>query len=788
MKKRHLFLLIILQSLISTNVILAQKTHTISGYVSDVSTSEKLISATVYEKGEYVGTTTNLYGFYSLTLEKGIYNIICSFVGYQSFTVNLNLTKDTTINIKLESSITLSEVVISAENNVIMPHKVNRMSTINVSMDKVKSLPVLLGEQDLIKTIQLLPGVQSGSEGSSGLYVRGGGPDQNLILLDGVPIYNVSHLFGFFSVFNADAINNVELIKGGFPARYGGRLSSVLDIRMKEGNMNKFHGEGSVGLLSSKFSFEGPVIKDKTSFVVSARRTYIDVLTQPLIKLQESDMTAGYFFHDINAKINHKFSEKSRLYYSFYTGKDKFYMRYKDKWTESGTTYENIVKEHIRWGNFISALRWNYMFSPKLFSNSTITYSQYKFDAMMNNTEKASDNSGTTKENYRASYISQINDITAKIDFDYVPNPNHYIKFGAGDIYHTFNPEAIQFKYETDVDDNDTTFGSNKEYAHEVYAYFEDDIKISDGIKINPGIYMSGFILGDKFYYSVEPRFCGRILVGEKNSIKASYAYMTQYLHLLTNPAIGLPTDLWVPTTNKIEPEHSHQVALGYSRELTHNIALSTETYYKTMSNLIEYKDGASFFGNNENWEEKINVGKGWSYGAEILLEKKFGKTSGWIGYTLSWTERQFDDINFGEKFPYRYDRRHDIGIAITHDIKDNLDIGLVWVYGTGAAVSLGLEVFKPYRSVFPNNTDQTIEYIEHRNNYRMPSYHRLDLGINYHKKKKWGEATWSFGVYNIYNRKNPFFLYFSYDNGDKVLKQISIFPLIPSVSYNFKF
>ncbi len=770
------------------NKVEAQKTYTISGIVSDSISGEKLIGASFYEIQKFKGTTTNLYGFYSLTLPEGEYVFRCSFVGYQAYSDTIILNKNIDLNIQLKASINLKEVVISAENSQ-KQYEINKMSSIQLDLEKLKALPVLLGETDLIKTIQLLPGVQSGSEGSSGLYVRGGGPDQNLILLDGVPVYNASHLFGFFSVFNSDAIQSVELVKGGFPARYGGRLSSVLDIRMKEGNMKEFHGNGSIGLISSKLCLEGPIVKDKTSFMLSGRRTYLDLLMQPIIRSNIDDVgKTGYFFYDINAKINHKFSDKSHLYYSLYQGNDKFYMQYTDKYVSSGTDYENTSKNHIRWGNIISALRWNYRLNPKMFSNTTITYSRYKFDVLEEFVEKETTAGNTEEINFQAKFFSQINDFSTKIDFDFLPTPDHFIKFGAGYTYHVFNPEAVQFKLDDNTTALDTTFGASKEYANEIWMYFEDDIKINDKIKINPGIYTSAFILGSKTYFSLEPRFSSRILLGKSNSIKLSYARMTQYLHLLTNPTIGLPTDLWLPTTQNIEPEKSHQIALGYAQNLYKDFDISVEAYYKLMENLIEYEDGASFFGNTENWESKVEIGKGWSYGLEVLLEKRLGKTSGWIGYTLSWTERKFENINFGEKFPYRYDRRHDIGLAITHKFNENVDIGLVWVYGTGNAFTLGLETYLPYHSVFIDNYPNPITHIENRNNYRMPAYHRLDFGVNIHKERKWGKSSWSFGVYNLYNRKNPFFLYFSYNNNHKVLKQISIFPLIPSVSYQFKF
>ena len=674
----------------------------------------------------------------------------------------------------------------------------SQMSTVDISMEKVKSLPVLLGEQDIMKTIQLLPGVQSGSEGSSGLYVRGGGPDQNLILLDGVPVYNASHLFGFFSVFNADAINSVQLIKGGFPARYGGRLSSVIDIRMKEGNNKEFHGEGSIGLISSKLSLEGPIIKDKTSFIVSARRTYIDLLARPLIKAAArstgSEGTGGYYFYDVNAKVNHKINESNRIYLSGYFGDDRFYANTKETYLNNGV--ENIYdsENSLNWGNVITALRWNSIINDKLFSNTTLRYSRYRFNVGFSEKTTETSSSGTKENEFSFNYFSGIEDWSGNVDFDFVPNPNHYIKFGIGNTYHTFRPGVNQFKSNEGTSAIDTTFGSSNLFAHEANVYIEDDLKVGELLKFNIGLHASAFLMNKKTYYSLQPRFSGRYLLDETMSLKASYARMTQFLHLLTNTSIGLPTDLWVPATDKIAPQTSDQIAIGVAKTVKKQYEVSLEGYYKWMNNLIEYKDGASFFGSETDWQDKVESGKGWSYGGELLIEKKQGKTTGWIGYTLSWTNRQFEEINFGEVFPYKYDRRHDIGIAVTHKFdkyKDRkgrdkwIDVGMVFVYGTGNATTLGLE---RYRSNDNGFFGSEVVHIDGRNNYRMPNYHRLDLGVNIHTKKKRGERTWSFGVYNAYSRQNPFFLFFGYENNQRVLKQISLFPVLPSFSYNFKF
>lgn len=776
---------------------LQSQNATLSGYIQDLDTGEPLIGASVFDTRSGKGAISNAYGFYSLTLPADSVVLRSSYVGYQAMEFRLLLKENKDFAINLKSNLELEVVEITASDLERIEEQ-SQMSAIDVSMEKVKSLPVLLGEKDILKTIQLLPGVQSGSEGSSGIYVRGGGQDQNLILLDGVPIYNASHLFGFFSVFNADAINSVRLIKGGFPARYGGRLSSVLDIRMKEGNMKKFHAEGSVGIVASKLTIEGPIIKDKTSFIVSGRRTYVDLLAKPFIALanrnQPSTVNGGYYFWDLNAKINHKFSQSSRLFASGYFGRDRFFASTSDNFSDDDDDrIEETTDNSLKWGNAIMALRWNKIISPKLFVNVTGTYSRYKFDVGFDIRSKITNQDSVREERIFAEYLSGIQDLGAKFDFDYHPSANHAIKFGGGNTYHTFTPGVNQFQIsETGNTPIDTTFGSNQQFAHEHWVYLEDDWKISNRIKVNAGLHFSGFLVRDKWYSSLQPRVSARFLLDEKSSIKASYARMTQFLHLLANPSIGLPTDLWVPVTEQIRPQESDQVAIGYARSFPEGFQLTVEAYYKDMRNMIDYREGTSFIGTAQDWQEKVVVGRGNSYGGEVLIERKLGKTTGWIGYTLSWTNRQYDDLNFGEWFPYRYDRRHDIGIAITHKFNEKVDIGAVWVYGTGNAVTLGQERYLGLGQLSGPSIFEGLEEIEHigtRNNYRMPSYHRFDIGVNLHKQLKKYKRTWSFGLYNAYSRQNPFFLYFGYDlQNNRKLYQISLFPVIPSVSYSFKF
>lgn len=760
----------------------AQK-HTISGSIKDATSGENLIGANIYNITTQQGTTANNYGFYSITLPRDSVHLRVSYVGYENQVVTFLLAKDTTINFELANGSTLKEIVISGtvEDQI---QETTRMGTIDVPLEQIKAMPALLGEVDVLKVLQLLPGVQSGAEGSSGLYVRGGGPEQNLILLDGVPVYNASHLFGFVSVFNADAINHVELVKGGFPARYGGRLSSVIDIRMKEGNTNKLQGEGSVGLVASRITIEGPITKDKTSFIVSARRTYIDVLATPLIKAaSRGEVTAGYFFYDLNAKVNHRFDDKNTLYLSVYTGDDNAYARSQYDYGSTAGKEEFSLK----WGNITTALRWNAIINKKLFSNVTATYSRYRFGVFGDDSETVTDSGDLQTDYFHTSYISGIRDFAFKTDFDFIPSPSHYIRFGIQAIDHLFTPGVLSF-HSTEV--ADTTLGARRTYAQEYSAYAEDDFMISPNLKVNAGIHASAFEVDGRLYHSVQPRLSARYLLSRDLSLKASYAQMAQYIHLLTNVGIGLPTDLWVPATARIGPEHSYITSAGFAFDLNNTYEITLEGYYKEMEGLIEYKDGASYTNIESDWQEKVETGKGESHGAELFLQKKTGTLSGWIGYTLSWTNRTFENINAGKTFPYRYDRRHDVEIALAYDWKENRKFALTWVYGSGAAVTLPESSYAKYQddpSAYVHQED--IQYYNGRNGYRMRAYHRLDLSYTTTKKKKWGERSWVIGVYNVYSRRNPFFLDIGYDEQrNKKFFQYSLFPIIPSIAYRFKF
>jgi hypothetical protein len=786
--------------------------YTVSGYLKDSLSTEALIGAAIYNQVNKLGTATNQYGFYSLTLPAGNVELVFSYVGYGSSTQKFNLQKDTIINISLSSTEYLDEVEIVATKTASI-QETTQMSAVNIPVSQIKSIPAFLGEVDVLKVLQLIPGIQSGSEGSSGLYVRGGGPDQNLMLLDGVPLYNVSHLFGFFSVFNADAINNVEIFKGGFPSYYGGRISSVVDINMKEGNMQKFHGEGSIGLVSSKLTLEGPVIKDKTSFIVSARRTYIDLLLKPIIASAQNSSSEkvdlGYYFYDLTAKINHRFSAKDRIYLSLYMGDDKFYVE--NEYRNSGVNKSEFDSK-LLWGNMITAFRWNHLFSNKLFSNITVTYSRYRFltEIESRETYERTDYSydppktSVKTDYYGANYNSGINDWSAKIAFDYIPSPDHYIRFGASAIYHTFNPGAMAYT------DTYTTigYGAKSVYGIEYSAYTGDDIKLTDKLKANVGLHWSGFSVRDAFYNVLQPRISARYLLTEDMSVKASYSRMAQYIHLLTNSNIGLPTDLWVPVTDILKPQTSNQVALGIARDFKRKYEISLEGYYKTMKNVLEYKEGSSFINTDNNWENKVLQGNGTSYGIELFARKNIGSLTGWIGYTLSWTNRHFEQLNEGKPFWYKYDRRHDLSLVLTHRFSKRIEMSGTWVFGTGNCISIPIAVYQlpnpvttevstdPGTSSKPVDSQEYYDFSK-RGNYRMSPYHRLDLSVSFIKQRKRTERRWVIGLFNAYNRKNPFYMDIhaesSYDSNYRELKkyeyvQYSLFPIIPSISYQLKF
>ena len=822
---KKIFIILILLSILTSSY--AQQKYTISGYITDKNSGESIIGSNIYSKLTGKGVTSNTYGFYSLTIEEGDQDIVYSFIGYKTISKAINLQKDINYDIEFElSSVNVQEVEVTGEANIV---EKTQTSVIDIPIQQIKTIPALFGEVDILKAIQLLPGVQS-SEGTSGFYVRGGGPDQNLILLDGVPVYNSSHLGGLFSVFNADAIKTVRLTKGGFPARFGGRLSSVLQIDMKEGNMKEFKGDATIGLISSKLTLEGPIIKNKTSFIVSARRTYADLLIKPFL-LDNNDF--NLYFYDLNAKINHKISNKDRIYLSAYMGDDVFNVNFtgsEDKDERSGPkSTENIHQESMNfglgYGNITSTLRWNHLFNNKLFSNTTLTYSKYQFNtnfALSNsnsndtvyNSSLDSLFSGESSENISFGYISGIEDVGARIDFDYIPNPNHDIKFGISYTHHQFFPGETNLNLSInspDINQNlslDTMINfSERTNVHESFLYIEDNVRITNRLKANIGVHIGYYSLADysskysnlfdyltdKDYYSVQPRISARYLLNDEWSVKASYSEMKQNIHLLSNSSVGLPSDLWVPAIDSVPSQTSKQWAANVSTELFGGTyELSVEGYYKTMSNLITYKEGYSNLSSTESWENSVETGgEGESYGGELFLQKKKGNTTGWIGYTLAWTNRRFDNISFGEWYPYKYDRRHDFSLVLSHKFNDRIDVGGTWVYGTGNAMTFPQSVYLGMPNTNNWSGENMVDLVEsygNRNSTRMNPYHRLDLGVNFHKERKKWSRTISVGAYNVYNRKNPFFVYLSEEDNQRVAKQVSLFPIIPSISYRIQF
>ncbi len=794
------------------NILLSQN-HTISGYIYDNNSKEILIGANIFDIKTKSGVVSNKYGYYSLTLTADINTITISYIGYKLQEIEIYLDKDTILNIELEklsTSITQVQVYANSIQNT-------EVSTIDLQISQLRKLNSLGGETDIIRSLQLLPGIQSGNEGTTGLYVRGGGADQNLILLDGVPMYNVSHLFGFMSAFNDDAIKNVKLIKGGFPAQYGGRLSSVIDIRMKEGNMQKYSASTSVSLLSSKLMLEGPIIKNKAAFLISARRNYLDLLMMPYNTYQNDLDNAkqqnGYYFYDFNVKINYKFSQKNRLYLSWYSGKDKYY----NKNSFDSKTISEKSHEEINWGNQLGSLRWNHVFDRKIFSNLTLNYTNYQLNNIYDYFLEEKSISNTQTYINKVNYTSNIQDFALRYDIDLNLTNNYIVKTGVNGTHHNFLPGVSNYKTSENNISVDTSTSGKNIRAYEYRVYIENKINIGKKIKTNIGLHSSLFNVNNTYYYSLEPRFSLSYNFAKQWAFKTSYTEMQQYLHLLASTGIGLPTDLWVPPTDNIPPQKSKQFTGGFYHNFRSKYNISIEGFYKTMTNMIAYKEGASYLINDEKWDEKIEKnGIGNSYGAEFFTHKQTGKLQGWIGYTLSWSFRQFENINYGKQYSYKYDRRHDISICLIYHLNKKIIISANWVYGTGNAVTLPRTIYNStyypiednfiqtfsndilpvwYASTHSRQLGSIIEYGE-KHSQRMPAYHRLDLGISNEKKTKHGVRTWSFNIYNAYNRKNPFYIKYTFSSYNMsgnspvsgVFKTVTLFPIIPSISYSFKF
>ncbi|MAJ07027.1 MAG: TonB-dependent receptor [Crocinitomicaceae bacterium] len=781
--------------------------YTLSGYIKDAKTGEALVGASVFIENNAMGTSTNVYGFYSITILSQSTTVRYSYIGYNQIEKSIDLNKDLRLNIELsEKQDVLDEVIIESKQSDQNTQS-TQMGKIELSMDKVKTIPAFMGEVDILKTIQFLPGVSSGGEGNTGFYVRGGGPDQNLILLDEATVYNASHLFGFFSVFNADAIKNVSLIKGGMPSNYGGRLSSVLDITMKDGNYKSFQADGGIGLIASRLTLQGPIKEDTASYIISGRRTYIDVLTEPFIPDTSSFKGSGYFFYDLTAKLNWRLSDKDRLYLSSYFGRDVF-------------TFNNQDLDfmfNVPWGNATASLRWNHLFSDKIFVNTTAVFTDYNFAF----------EGGSSSFNFKLA--SGIRDYNLKQDFTYYHSSLHNFKFGWNYTFHRFIPSSLSASsgdVEFDTQDDVKVFGN------ESAIYLLDEWNINESLKINLGFRLSMYQhIGPftryfknpnsgvtdstreysnfqtiKTYFGPEPRFSARYLLPDQSSFKIGFAHNYQYIHLASISSVSLPTDLWFPSTEIVKPQIGTQYSLGYFKNFNENkYETSIELYYKDLRNLIEYKENSFPEDNlNNNVDNQLTFGNGYSFGAEFFLKKRMGNFNGWIGYTYSKTMRKFDEIDNGDWFPAKYDRRNDLSIVAQYQINDRVNVGAVFVYATGNSLSL------PERRWFSLEENRIITVWSKRNQYRLDPYHRLDISVTIDSKpfkevfnketnkseriEKKVVSSWNISVYNLYNRANPYFIFFDY-SGDPLegtaefgASQVSLFPILPSITWNFKF
>ncbi|MFT4032201.1 MAG: TonB-dependent receptor [Siphonobacter sp.] len=756
----------------------------LSGTIREAGSGESIPGATVYIPELNIGTTANTYGYYAIQLGgRQRVTVVFSAVGYEK--VRLSAAGNNQLNVSLRPLAQQLQEVQVKEESLALP----AMSQVQIPLQQIKNLPVMLGEKDVIKAIQFLPGVQKGMEGSTALYVRGGGPDQNLILLDEAPVYNANHLFGFFSVFNGDALKSVNFWKGGFPARYGGRISSVIDLQMKEGSREKFHGEGGIGLLASRLTLEGPIKKGKSSFLLSGRRTYFDAFTVPFTKREDSYF--HYYFYDLNAKLNFDLGPKDKLFVSGYSGSD--YLKTIDQVErQTSSVYASTL---LTWGNATGTIRWNHLFSPKLFANTTFLLTDFKFK--LADELKRSYSDGRKTDSY-TSYQSAIRDYSLKIDLDYFPHAHHTIKYGGLFTYHQYQPRAFTLT-DAVAGENQHTIQQldNQEFA----VYAEDTWQARPNFSVNGGLRASGLHTTDKTYLFAEPRLSLGYRLTSTLQAKASYARMNQFVHLLSNTGAGLSTDLWVPVTKTLRPQQADQFAIGLTKTFPKSgLVLSVDSYRKYLRNIVAYKEGADFLimggGVSElKWEDNVTTGRGWSYGTELLIQKNVGRLTGWLGYTLSWTINQFDELNNGKRFFPRQDRRHDLSLVLSYKASNKIRLSANWTYATGNALTVPVGYYLVPQGL-PDGSNPTynipMEYFGSRNSFRAEPYHRLDLGIQFHKQKRWGERYWEINLFNAYNRRNPFYYYVKTTSGGFAgiidLKKKSLWPIIPSVSYNFKF
>lgn len=782
------------------------KKYTISGFIEDAENGEKLIAASVMDRRSGKGVETNEYGFFSITVPAGSVRLSVYYLGYEPIEQEVLLESNQQLRFALKTSLTLPLVEIFATDSTNNNLK-SGLTTNTFSAADIEQLPSLGGEPDLIRAAHLLPGIQTGADGIGGIHVRGGNPEHNLVLIDGVPVYNVVHAAGLFSVFNTDAIRSAQLLKGGFPARYGGRLSSVLDIHTKEGNLKQLSGQVEAGLLTLRASLEGPIVKDKSSFFVSARHSFLNWYLNPLSAAEKAKQgetgETGYRFYDINAKLNYAFSDKDKVYLSFYRGSD--YFRNEGARSDDIHIYRNYNEdtlnyrfdqwygETLRWGNTVAAFRWNHLFSDKLFANTTLTYSRLWTDIYYGTVDSVVFlNHGNTiiKDFEHGRYLSSIEDVGARIDFDYLWTPSHTLRFGANATQHRFNPGALAYDESTEhLRDDETLQGNDPIASREYVAYAESNLTPGTRWSINVGLHAALLELKDTNYFSLQPRFSAYWRATERLGFRATAGQMTQFLHLLSNSNIGLPTDLWVPATSKIPPQRAWQASAGIDYTFK-GFELGVEGYYKKMTDLLSFSEGAFFL---NSWENNVTTGNGRAYGVEFLLRKPAGNTTGWIAYTLSWADRQYERINLGARYPFRYDRRHDFKIVLQHKFNKWISLNANWLLSSGSAYSFPVS---EYLYTLPNGTPITVTNYGSKNIFRMPLYHRLDASarLTFQTKKLFHDIN--VGVYNAYNRKNP--LYYDFRTNfvtvgeelkeTKKVVQVWLLPILPSVSYAIRF
>lgn len=747
----------------------AQQSITISGYIKDSKTKESLIYANVFVTNNKSGTQTNEYGFYSITIPNSdSIGLVFSYIGYVPQAKEITTKANLRLDILLEpSSKSLGEVIIKADRNNDNVQS-TQMGVIDIPMHAVKSLPVLAGEADILKVIQLLPGVQQGQEGTTGYFVRGGNLDQNLVLLDEATVYNPNHLFGLVSTFNVNSINDVKLIKGGFPPEYGGRLSSILDITMKDGNKEKFQVEGGISTIAANVTLQGPMFKKKASYIISARRSYLDLFLRPFTPKAKTGTT--FYFYDLNGKVNYELGANDHLFLSVFTGKDK-----------AAYTGANSLNYGIDFGNATSTLRWNHLFGSKMFLNTSVIYNDYHLGL------------NTQQGNYYALLYTEIRDMQGKTDLTFIPNTKHQIKTGLTYTYHVLYPGSVSSK----VPKKGNRLSINRDslaqkYSNECAAYIGDDWKISDNVGLIYGVRVPLFFTTQKTYATVEPRIAAKVNVSPTSSIKAAFTIMNQYLHLVPNSTASLPTDIWITSSSIVKPQNSTQYSLGYFRNFKENkIEVSVESYYKTMNNQVLFKEGTQIV-LSTNLDNVVTFGNGVSYGIEFFIRKNFGRLTGWTSYTLSKTTETFPELNYSNPFPFTYDRRNNLSIAASYDLTDHWTFSADFIFYTGSAFTL------PAGRI-PVALDGTLYdgvYYDYtsRNNSRLRSYNRLDVNASYKKvrtifKRKY-ESEWVFGIYNLYSRQNPYFVYLTVDPVTKQpqAKQVSLLPIVPSVGFNFKF